>query len=880
MNKRFIILLFCCFIAAGKVYAGKTIRGYVRDADTGEILPVAHIRVAGTFSGTISNEKGEYILELEELPAAIIISYIGYKSEKLTITENSPDEQNVSLSPSPVILKTVVVSGEDKAVRIMREVIRRKQEWRKTLETFKADAYTRVVLENDTTIVIINESISDIFWDIKKGTREVIKSKRQTKNIKVNQNFASARMTPNLYDDDVNMLGFDVIGPTHPDALKHYNFKIIERQMLDDKTVYVISINPKSKLQPALVGTISILDEEFAMIDLDLKPSRAIMFPVPLNNFSFAVKQKFSNFDREYWLPVDVHVKGEIKIKLPGIEFPTIKYSQLTRLADYEVNAALPDSLYNKDKKKKIQVTVSNESVSVKSTDETVTEDLGKNKTIAAAEDSTAIETVAECAAADEEALKKDAVTIEKTVSDSTTDNDTAAAPDAETIAADSIRVESPQADPDSLFALNSNMVPLTEREKEAYGTIDSTLTGDKAFKPKGFLVRLLDDDKKKKIQKEQSGISKTLSKAFSGFTPRVRHNRVDAYHLGLKYKRSIKSLTFVLTGAYKTGLKRWFYGGEVTYYPGKEKKGSIVLSSKTATEPRYHSDIYPVWLNSVQTLSGSDDYFDYFRNDKTSAAFGYRFKKLKTKISAGINFEHHISLSKSTDYTLLGRVKKQRENPSIQKGQLRSLELTVSCGDSRSSFGLAGMKGAEFKIEHSSPDIFKSDFSFTRYLITLNWRIKTFLKRRLLSNTLDLRFTGGTSGGKLPIQRFLALDGCMMRLAPFGVFRSLKNHPLEGEHYGALFWEHNFRTVPFELLGLRWVAKKGIGVILHGAAGRTWISDNRLKQLNYMPFYNDGFINEIGLSLNGLFGLLRIDATKRLDKRGYEIGFGIARIM
>ena len=118
------------------------------------------------------------------------------------------------------------------------------------------------------------------------------------------------------------------------------------------------------------------------------------------------------------------------------------------------------------------------------------------------------------------------------------------------------------------------------------------------------------------------------------------------------------------------------------------------------------------------------------------------------------------------------------------------------------------------------------------------------------------------------------------MALTPFGVFRSLTNHPLEGEHCGAFFWEHNFRTAPFELLGLRWVAKKGIGIILHGAAGRTWISDKRLKQLNYRPFYNDGYINEIGLSLNCLFGLLRIDATKRLDKRGYAIGFGIARIM
>ena len=83
-----------------------------------------------------------------------------------------------------------------------------------------------------------------------------------------------------------------------------------------------------------------------------------------------------------------------------------------------------------------------------------------------------------------------------------------------------------------------------------------------------------------------------------------------------------------------------------------------------------------------------------------------------------------------------------------------------------------------------------------------------------------------------------------------------------------------------FELIGLRSIAEKNIGIIIHGAAGRTWISKNRMKETLYDPHYYGHVVSEAGISLNGVFGLLRIDATKRLDRGDYSIGINIARIM
>ncbi len=218
--------------------------------------------------------------------------------------------------------------------------------------------------------------------------------------------------------------------------------------------------------------------------------------------------------------------------------------------------------------------------------------------------------------------------------------------------------------------------------------------------------------------------------------------------------------------------------------------------------------------------------------------------------------------------------------NPAVKEGDLRSIDVYFGWGKKHNPFAIEGIKGAVFTIEHSFPELFSSDYTYTQYRADINWRAITYLNRRLFPMTLDVRFNGSTSAGTLPIQRFGSVDSKFLGWTPFGSFRSLGIPPLEGEHHAALFLEHNFRTVPFELVGLRAIAGKNIGIIIHGAAGRTWISKNRMKEILYDPHYYDHVVSEAGISLNGIFGLLRIDVTKRLDRGDYSVGINIARIM
>ncbi len=241
-----------------------------------------------------------------------------------------------------------------------------------------------------------------------------------------------------------------------------------------------------------------------------------------------------------------------------------------------------------------------------------------------------------------------------------------------------------------------------------------------------------------------------------------------------------------------------------------------------------------------------------------------------------------HSSLEKATDYSLLKKELIQRPNPSIEEGMMRSVIFSYTRGDALIPFSIVGQNRLEASVEVSDEALLSSEYSFIRYSLRLDRRIPTFYKRRFLPNTLDIRVDAATSTGSLPLQRFGIVDATTSSYAAFGALKTQNAHPYEGEHHLALHWEHNFRSIPFEMMDLQWFARKGWGFVVYGSHARTFIDRDRYQQLmqrsDYTLSYFDSFHHEIGISLNGIFSLGRVNLTKRLDAPGYNLGFGIAR--
>ena len=786
------------------------VRGTVLDAATGEPLPAATVRLAGTYRGTIANDEGEYRIEVRRWPATLGVSHIGYASRDSLLTA-PPEHVDFTLAPAPYPLEPLVVTPGDPAEGIMARVIRNKQAWRPLLASYRARAYTRRVLENDEGIVTIGETASEISWDRDRGLREVVKSRRTTRNLDAESAYVSALQGfVDFYDDDIPMLGHSLIGPTHPEALDHYRFRLAGRRYLDDQVVFDISVEPRSRLEAAFVGRVSVLDGAFSLLEVELAPSRAALasaVPLPVvERLEFSWRQQFRSFG-EVWLPVDHRFSLKAEIGMVGLRFPAAGFTSLTRLDDYEVNADLPDSLY-----------------------------------------------------AGEEVLRVDSVAVAR----------------------------------DTTFARLADKVPLSDREREAYAAIDSTVRLERAFRPTGVLARLLIRDMEEEGE-EREAVARPRGLGID-VKPDLLYDRVGGAHLGLEGRRvwpaageAAPGTTWVRSpgradleagagGAWDLGLKRWSWRGRAAW--GWEKVDRSTTQLRAAVEygsgkvPRSHSDTYTLLLNSAQSLLGLDDYFDYYWSEGLRARIQLWLPG-RILVEAGLKDEAHSSLAETTTFNLLGREWRPRTNPAVEEGRLRSVEGRFEWGGPYRPFGLRANRRVEVKVEHSGA--LGGDFSFSRLHLALDGHFKTLLRRRSAPNALDLRLVAGYAFGRLPLQRFGALEAGLLPFSPFGVFRTVRGHPHEGEHYAALYWEHNFRSAPFELLGLWDWAMRGAGLVAHGASGRTWIDRERRAGLGYDPRYEDGFRHEAGVSLV-LFHLLRLDFTRRLERAGWSAGASLAR--
>ena len=72
---------------------------------------------------------------------------------------------------------------------------------------------------------------------------------------------------------------------------------------------------------------------------------------------------------------------------------------------------------------------------------------------------------------------------------------------------------------------------------------------------------------------------------------------------------------------------------------------------------------------------------------------------------------------------------------------------------------------------------------------------------------------------------------------------------------------EHNFRSTPFLLANIPFLYKNGIELIFQGTMARSWV-----RGLPVRAFANPtkGWYTEVGLGISRIFGLLRIDLTRR----------------
>ena len=97
-----------CFVLTTMLAQTFTLKGNVKD-DTGEGAIGATVKVEGSSNGTMTDFDGNFSLQNVKKGDVVNISYVGYLTEKITVSSQTP--LNVTLKPDNAVLDEVVVVG-------------------------------------------------------------------------------------------------------------------------------------------------------------------------------------------------------------------------------------------------------------------------------------------------------------------------------------------------------------------------------------------------------------------------------------------------------------------------------------------------------------------------------------------------------------------------------------------------------------------------------------------------------------------------------------------------------------------------------------------------------------------------------------------------
>jgi hypothetical protein len=192
-----LVLTIMMVITASAV-AG-TIRGVVRDFDSGD--PVSYVTVLDATTGqTISaNKDGEYRLRLAKGTHDLKFSRLAYYSERMTVDVPDSDiVQDVSLKPMRIEVPGITVSARayGPGQRIILEAIRRKADILSRIKSYTFKAYTKMVIreegaDDSTSIAFINEAQQKSYWEQPDKYKTIVTAQRHSENVKGIEGFGA-----------------------------------------------------------------------------------------------------------------------------------------------------------------------------------------------------------------------------------------------------------------------------------------------------------------------------------------------------------------------------------------------------------------------------------------------------------------------------------------------------------------------------------------------------------------------------------------------------------------------------------------------------------------------------------------------------------------
>lgn len=293
----------------------------------GEPLPYVNIYLKNSYTGTTTNEDGNYSLNIsQEGEYRVVFQYLGYKSVTKTISPTTfPYILNVSLEAETTSLDEVILNTEeDPAYEIIRRTIAQRKENLEKMSEFTADFYSRGIwrvkdipekifgqevgdfegaLDSTRTgIVYLSETISEIAYQKPdRFTEKIIASK-----VSGNDNgfsFNSAQSANLSFYENTIEINMALVSPIANNAMGYYKYKLDGVFYEGSKLINKIEVIPRRPKDRVWHGYLYIVEDDWQIYGIDLSTTGAAI-QIPFVS-DLTVKQNFK-FDpqNDFWVKI------------------------------------------------------------------------------------------------------------------------------------------------------------------------------------------------------------------------------------------------------------------------------------------------------------------------------------------------------------------------------------------------------------------------------------------------------------------------------------------------------------------------------------------------------------------------------------------------
>lgn len=325
-----LFLLF--LIAICQLAVGQKVKGVILSQEDSSAIPYAQIITMPGHASTLTNENGEFEIEILSIDDTLMILYTGYREFKQPVsTLKKPikiylERESINFDEVNIIVekkKKRIKRKEDPAYILHQKIVENKPTTNYQNNSYKAEIYNKVKIdvnnvsektkdvflfkpigflfenidsttEKPSVPIFISEGLSDYYHQANPSIdKEIIKgSNISGLSLKsLNQFTGNSYTSFNIYDNYYNILQKSFISPIAELSWLSYKYYITDSLSRNDTTYYQLSFLPIRSADLAFSGSLWVNNIDFAVqsIKLELPKSANINYMNTLT-FDFTYK--------------------------------------------------------------------------------------------------------------------------------------------------------------------------------------------------------------------------------------------------------------------------------------------------------------------------------------------------------------------------------------------------------------------------------------------------------------------------------------------------------------------------------------------------------------------------------------------------------------